>query len=97
MAINTTMGRRTALAAVGGAALAPLALAAGIGPARAAAPMMGPAGPTFYRFKLGGFEVTTLLEAPSRPRGRIRSSARIRRPKPRPSFCKPITCRPRSS
>ena len=62
MAINTTMGRRTALAAVGGAALAPLALAAGIRPARAAAPMMGPAGPTFYRFKLGGFEVTTLLD-----------------------------------
>jgi glyoxylase-like metal-dependent hydrolase (beta-lactamase superfamily II) len=62
MAIETMMARRTALAAVGGAALAPLALGAGGRSARAAAPMMGPAGPTFYRFKLGGFEITTLLD-----------------------------------
>ena len=62
MAIETMMGRRTALAAVGGAALAPLALGAGGRPSRAAAPMMGPAGPTFYRFQLGGIEVTTLLD-----------------------------------
>jgi glyoxylase-like metal-dependent hydrolase (beta-lactamase superfamily II) len=62
MAIETMMARRTALAAVGGVALAPLALGAGGRSARAAAPMMGPAGPTFYRFQLGGFEVTTLLD-----------------------------------
>jgi glyoxylase-like metal-dependent hydrolase (beta-lactamase superfamily II) len=62
MAIETMMARRTALAAVGSAALAPLALGAGVRPARAAAPMMGPASPTFYRFKLGGFEITTLLD-----------------------------------
>jgi glyoxylase-like metal-dependent hydrolase (beta-lactamase superfamily II) len=62
MAIETMMARRTALAAVGGAALAPLTLGAGGRSARAAAPMMGPAGPSFYRFKLGAFEVTTLLD-----------------------------------
>jgi glyoxylase-like metal-dependent hydrolase (beta-lactamase superfamily II) len=62
---SSSLDRRTVLAAAGGAALAPLALAAGAGgvrPARAAAPLLGAARPTFYRFQLGGFEVTTLLD-----------------------------------
>jgi glyoxylase-like metal-dependent hydrolase (beta-lactamase superfamily II) len=58
----STMTRRNALAAAGGAALAPMALAAGGRPARADAPMLGAARPSFYRFGLGGFEVTTLLD-----------------------------------
>ncbi|HET6521495.1 MAG TPA: MBL fold metallo-hydrolase [Geminicoccaceae bacterium] len=65
MSIDTTVSRRAALATVCGATLAPLALAsglAGVRPARAAAPMLGPARPTFHRFQLGGFEVTTLLD-----------------------------------
>lgn len=52
------MTRRTLLSA---AAALPLAGAAGT--ARAAAPMLGAATPAFNRFKLGGFEVTTLLAA----------------------------------
>jgi glyoxylase-like metal-dependent hydrolase (beta-lactamase superfamily II) len=32
------------------------------GPARAAAPQLGPAAPTHYRFKLGDFEVTTISD-----------------------------------
>ena len=31
-------------------------------PARAAAPMAGKQGPSFYRYKIGEFEVTTLNE-----------------------------------
>ncbi|MBO9470590.1 MBL fold metallo-hydrolase [Endozoicomonas sp. G2_2] len=34
-----------------------------VGPAQAAAPTLGPARPTHYRFQLGGFEITTLLDA----------------------------------
>ncbi|TCP58510.1 glyoxylase-like metal-dependent hydrolase (beta-lactamase superfamily II) [Rhodovulum bhavnagarense] len=49
--------RRAALAA--GGAL-PLAALTGL-PVRAGAPMMGGAMPRFHRFRLGGFEVTTLL------------------------------------
>lgn len=52
----TKMTRRHALLA--GAALP---LAAAVRPARAAAPMMGPARPLFNRFTLGSFEVTTIL------------------------------------
>lgn len=59
---HLTIGRRGALAAVGGAALTPLALAVAGRPARAAAAMQGPTRPTFYRFQLGSFEVTTLLD-----------------------------------
>jgi glyoxylase-like metal-dependent hydrolase (beta-lactamase superfamily II) len=53
----TMFNRRQALAA--GAAL-PLAAAAPH-PARAAAPMKGASMPLYHRFKLGGFEVTTIL------------------------------------
>lgn len=54
---QATITRRQALA---GAAALPLATAAA-GPARASAPMLGPDFPTHARFRLGGFEVTTLL------------------------------------
>ncbi|MBK1634137.1 MBL fold metallo-hydrolase [Rhodovulum adriaticum] len=53
----TKLTRRQALAA--GAAV-PLAAAMG-SPARAAAPMMGAGMAPYHRFRLGGFEVTTLL------------------------------------
>ena len=52
--------RRTALA-LGTAALATPAIL----PAFAAAPMLGPARPTFRRVQLGAFEVTTLLDGAS--------------------------------
>lgn len=57
-----TLSRRTALlGALGaGAALAASALPARL--ARAAAPMLGPAKPSVYRFKLGAYEVTTILD-----------------------------------
>ena len=51
--------RKTLLAA--GAVLAAPAIIHGR-TARAAAPMLGPARPSFYRFQLGDFEVTTLLD-----------------------------------
>ncbi|MDO8883969.1 MBL fold metallo-hydrolase [Pseudotabrizicola sp.] len=57
------MTRRSALFA---AAAAPFAPALFSTPAHAAAEMMGSAMPSFNRFKLGGFEVTTLLVG-SRP------------------------------
>src|SRR5262245_4246903 len=53
--------RRDALKLAGGAA----SLVAVGGPpsaAHAAAPMLGPSRPTIYRFKLGGFEVTNILD-----------------------------------
>jgi glyoxylase-like metal-dependent hydrolase (beta-lactamase superfamily II) len=62
MIIDTGMSRRRTLAALAGASLAPLALGGGGRPAAAAAPMLGAARPSFYRFQLGGFEVTTLLD-----------------------------------
>jgi len=55
------LSRRSALVAtVGGAIAAPFILRGGL--AHAAAPMLGAARPDHYRFKLGAFEVTTLLD-----------------------------------
>jgi glyoxylase-like metal-dependent hydrolase (beta-lactamase superfamily II) len=54
--------RRSALGALGAASLAPLALVGNSPAARAAAPMLGAARPSFYRTQLGAFEVTTLLD-----------------------------------
>jgi glyoxylase-like metal-dependent hydrolase (beta-lactamase superfamily II) len=52
--------RRSVLA---GSAALPAAGAAGLAaPARAEAPMQGPSLPTHYRFRIGGFEVTTILD-----------------------------------
>ncbi|MGE0211397.1 MAG: MBL fold metallo-hydrolase [Parvibaculaceae bacterium] len=54
------INRRSFFAATGAAIATPFVLR-GL-PARAAAPAMGPARPNHYRFKLGGFEVTTLFD-----------------------------------
>ena len=56
--IKPVLTRRQAFAATGAAA----AMAALAGPARAAAPMQGPLTPHVYRFGLGDFEVTTILD-----------------------------------
>lgn len=58
MTLTQTLTRRQAL--IGGAAL-PLALAATTAQVRAGADMMGATVPTHNRFKLGAYEVTTLL------------------------------------
>lgn len=55
------LSRRRALAAALGLVAAPAVLRAL--PAHAAAPALGPSTRTFQRFRLGGFEVTTLLDA----------------------------------
>ena len=54
------LDRRKTLLAAGAAMMAPGIL--GQRAAMAAAPMLGPARPSFYRFQLGDFEVTTLLD-----------------------------------
>jgi glyoxylase-like metal-dependent hydrolase (beta-lactamase superfamily II) len=62
MTIEISATRRDLLKAAGGAASAALL---GVGlptAARAAAPLLGPTRPTFYRFKLGAFEVTNILD-----------------------------------
>ncbi len=61
MQLEPIIQRRGVLAAACAATLASFG-AGGTGPARAAAPMLGPSRATFYRFRLGGFEVTTLLD-----------------------------------
>jgi glyoxylase-like metal-dependent hydrolase (beta-lactamase superfamily II) len=61
MAADKGLTRRAALAATGAAAVVPLVVTDS-NPVRAAAAMLGPARPTFYRFRLGAFEVTTLLD-----------------------------------
>lgn len=61
MAADQGLTRRATLAVAGAAAMSPF-LMLGSSPAHAAAAMLGPARPTFYRFKLGAFEVTTLLD-----------------------------------
>jgi len=62
MSAQRMIDRRSALGALGGAAVAPWVLAASGRAARAEAPLMGAARPNFYRAQLGGFEVTTLLD-----------------------------------
>jgi glyoxylase-like metal-dependent hydrolase (beta-lactamase superfamily II) len=55
----TVLTRRGLL---GGAAAIAVGSLAGTPPARAAAPMIGKQGPSFYRYKVGDFEVTALNE-----------------------------------
>lgn len=55
------MTRRHALVAGAGVLAAP-AVIGRVAPAKAAAPKLGPANPSFYRFNIGDFEVTTLLD-----------------------------------
>ncbi len=62
MTARFNVTRRNALLATAGAALAPVLGAGLVAPARAAAPMMGPALPEVYRFKLGDFEITTVAD-----------------------------------
>jgi hypothetical protein len=56
------LSRRQALLAGAGAAMAPLLVNTLTTPAQAAAPMLGSDHPTHYRFKLGGFEITTIWD-----------------------------------
>src|SRR6185436_16200014 len=57
--IMTELTRRGALAATAAATLSPLA---GTIPAKAAAPLSGQQAPGFYRFKVGSYECTVLLD-----------------------------------
>jgi hypothetical protein len=57
---ETSISRRQALLAGAGAAMAPLLINTLPSPAQAASPMLGADHPTHYRFKLGGFEITTI-------------------------------------
>src|SRR5665811_1176870 len=57
------ISRRQIIAAAGVLTAAPLAAALATRPTLAAAPMLGLSEPTHYRFKLGGFEVTTISDA----------------------------------
>src|SRR5215213_1341805 len=59
----TVLTRRTML---GGAAAITAASALNTIPARAATPMAGKQGPSFYRYKIGDFEVTALNEGIAR-------------------------------
>jgi len=54
--------RRDVLKIAGGAASLGAFAALGAGPVRAAAPMLGVSRPSVYRFKLGSFEVTNILD-----------------------------------
>ncbi|ODR96004.1 MBL fold metallo-hydrolase [Methyloceanibacter superfactus] len=58
-----TTNRRRLIAGAGALTLAPLAAALAPRRALAAAPMLGVSQPTYYRFKLGDFEVTTISDA----------------------------------
>ncbi|MBA5778424.1 MBL fold metallo-hydrolase [Stappia sp. F7233] len=60
---SVSMSRRAALASAAGAAFAAPFIARGVTPVQAAAPQLGPSRPSFNRVQLGGFEVTTLLDA----------------------------------
>ena len=63
MSSNTSsLSRRSALIGALGAGAALAATGLPGRPALAAAPMLGLAKPTVYRFKLGGYEVTTILD-----------------------------------
>ena len=63
----TALTRRGLL---GGAAVAAAATASfGVPPAQAAAPLTGKQGPSFYRYKVGDFEVTAMSE------GSVRNAA----------------------
>lgn len=55
--------RRRLLATTASALAAPTIIGALAMPVRAAAPLLGPSAPTHYRFRLGDFEVTTILDA----------------------------------
>lgn len=60
---DSRLNRRQALATLGALTAAPLILGTGATPAGAAAPLLGVWQPKFFRFKLGGFEVTTISDS----------------------------------
>ena len=59
---DTSTTRRDMLKLAGSAASLAALGGLGAGPARAAAPMLGVSRPSIYRFKLGNFEVTNMLD-----------------------------------
>ncbi len=59
---DITLSRRGLMAGMAGTAAAGLTGGSWSGAALAAAPQIGPAAPTHYRFKLGEFEVTTISD-----------------------------------
>jgi hypothetical protein len=65
---STLVTRRQSLLLAGGAAIAAAGGLSAV-PAHAAAPMLGVLRPQVYRFKLGGFEVTTLLDGVAARKG----------------------------
>jgi glyoxylase-like metal-dependent hydrolase (beta-lactamase superfamily II) len=60
---NSGFSRRHILAAGAALSAAPMVLGSRSRLAHAAAPMLGPSQPTLYRFRLGAFEVTMILDA----------------------------------
>ena len=85
----TALSRRSLLAGA-----AALTVAGSVNaPVRAAAPMAGKQGPSFYRYKIGEFEVTTLNE------GVVRNATTWRSTRPCPTYrrrsathsCRPTT------
>jgi hypothetical protein len=60
---NSRFSRRHILAAGAALSAAPMVLGSRSRSAHAAAPMLGPSQPTHYRFRLGAFEVTMILDA----------------------------------
>src|SRR5262245_2358166 len=62
MSWTNEINRRQMLTVVAALSVAPLATKL-VSSAHAAAPLLGPSMPTFYRFKLGAFEVTNILDA----------------------------------
>ena len=62
MSYESSTTRRDLLKLAGGAASLAGLGTLGAGPVRAAAPMLGVSRPSIYRFKLGSFEVTNILD-----------------------------------
>jgi hypothetical protein len=60
---GTRLSRRHVLSSAAAFGVAPLITAQFAMPVLAAAPMLCPSRPTHYRFKLGAFELTTILDA----------------------------------
>jgi glyoxylase-like metal-dependent hydrolase (beta-lactamase superfamily II) len=60
---RTSLTRRHALASAAAALSAPAIVRSLVSSVQAAAPLLGPSTPTHYRFKLGDFEITNILDA----------------------------------
>ena len=89
---TTSATRRDLLKLAGGAASFAALGVLGASPARAAAPMLGVSRPSIYRFKLGSFEITNILDGYVQGNGPHPPSAATSRPKsfrlsPSPRAC----------